>query len=355
MKVTHEEQGQSKIVMHVEATVEEVNRALSDGVDVFFARVGAMPLAPGEAPIDAMKKRFGEERAEKAMSDAVINYLLPFALEKEGFIPACSPVPEDSPLPEADKPFSFSATVFTRPELELSSYEPVEVTIKRPAVTDADVDDQLLGIAQQATAMQTDPVSGAQTPVTPAITDAWVAENFPIASINTVRELRAQIKQMLEAMNAQELEREKVNAAVAKLSERLVGDVPAEIIETMKKDMIAGIEEDLIGEGKLLDVVLKEQEIPREQFEQSMESQARMTLVEGLTMDAVFRHENLGITDADIEDTVNAIASTASPDDREAAAARLREMGRTPAVEEVAKRMKAGTWIAEHAKITIEV
>lgn len=355
MKVQHSESGQSKVTMSVEATAEEVDRALTDGVDVFLARVGAKPLTPGEDPLEAMKARFGDERAERALSDAVINYLLPFALEQEKLIPACSPMPNESPIPEPSSPFAFTVTVFTRPELELSSYEPVEVTVKREYTSDREVDDRILAIAQQAATTEPNPVTGMPQPVTPSITDEWVAEFFPVPEINTVGELRAQIKRMLDAMKENEMEREKVNAAVSKLSERLVGDIPAEIVETMKKDMIAGIEEDLLSEGKMLDVVLKDQQIPRERFEQSMEDQARMTLVEGLTMDAVFRHENLALSDEDIEDTINAIASTADPSDREAAVARLRDMGRTPAIEEVAKRMKAGTWIAEHAKITVEV
>ena len=355
MKVEHSEVAQNKVTMKVEATAEEVDRALTDGVDVFLARVGAKPLDAGEDALAGMALRFGENRAERALSDAVINYLLPFALEQEHLVPACSPVPETSPIPEAGKPFAFSVTVFTRPELELSSYEPPVVTVKREYTTDREIDERILAIAQQAATTEENPVTGMPQPVTPSITDAWVAENFPVEDINTVAELRTQLKRMLDSMKENDMERQKVNAAVAKLSERLVGDVPSEIVETMKKDMIAGIEEDLLAEGKMLDVVLKDQQITRELFEQSMEEQARATLMEGLTMDAVFRHEHLELTDADIEDTIGAIASTADPSDREAAANRLREMGRTPAIEEVAKRMKAGTWIADHAKITIEL
>lgn len=355
MKIEKSELAPNKVKLVAEASVEEADRALSDGVDVFLARVGAKPLAEGESPLEAMKVRFGEERAERALSDAAINYLLPFALEQEKLIPACSPLPEESPMPKPGEPFAFTVTVFTRPELELSSYEPPEIVVQREHTSEREIDDQILAIAKQATTTEDNAVTGMPQPVTPAITDTWVAENFPVKDINTVAELRAQIKRMLEAMKESDMEREKVNASVSKLAERLVGEVPAEIIETMKKDMIAGIEEELLSnEGKMLDVVLKDQGITREQFDESMETRARATLMEGLTMDAVFRHENLEITDEDVEDTIQAISSTADPSDREAAAQRLRDMGRTPAIEEVAKRMKAGTWIAQHAKITIE-
>ena len=303
-------------------------------------------------------RRFGPERADRALSDAVMNHLLPEALRQSGLEPACSPMPVGEPTPADGEPFSFSATVFVLPQLELSDYEtPVAVTVERVYASEHDVDQQLLALAAHFSTTEKSQLTGNEVRSLPAIDDEWVATVYPVPTINTVADLRAQLRTYLDRFNEDDFENRTVNAAVAALSERLEGEAPRQVVEILGRDMIADVEEEILAnEGKALNTALKEQGVKREDFDRAMFAQARDSVMESLTLDAVFRHEGMQVSDDDIEQAIARIASTAGDEGQVLAAqASLREMGRTPQLEEVARRLKAGQWIEAHAQVTVQV
>ena len=57
-------------------------------------------------------------------------------------VPSASPGSTRSTSSRAAKPYTFAFTVAVKPELELSSYEPVEIKLPAEA-SDKDVDDQI--------------------------------------------------------------------------------------------------------------------------------------------------------------------------------------------------------------------
>ncbi|MGI6591009.1 MAG: trigger factor [Eggerthellaceae bacterium] len=358
MNTDKEQQNESRYLITVELSADETDTAIKEGVPLFLERVQSMPLEEGEDLYSGLERRFGEERSGRALADAVINYVLPKALGQIGLEPACSPVPLQERTPEAGKPYSFQARVYVLPIAELSDYEtPVEVSVKRTYTTEDEIDQQLMALAVHFATEEKSELTGNEVRSVPTIDDEWVATVYPLPDINTVHDLRAQVRNRLDQMKEEEFENQKVNAAVAALSERL-GDADIdEIVQIVGKDMIANIEEEIIAnEGKILDVALKEQKIKREDFDRAMFERARDSVREGMTMDAVFRHENMEVTDEDLEDAIQRITSGAeSPEQALEAQVSLREQGRSPELVQVARRLKAGKWIGDHARVTVEV
>lgn len=358
MKTRKSKASESRYLIFVETEAPETDAAIREGVPMFLDRVHASQLGEGEDLHEGLVKRFGEERADQALSDAVMNYLLPLALRNLELEPACSPVPVGEPTPHAGEPFSFEANVYVLPQMELSDYEtPVSVSVERSYTTESEIDQQLLALAAHFSTVGESELTGNQVRTMPAIDDEWVATVYPVPGINTVEDLRAQLRNRLDTYKESDFENRKVNAAVAALSQRLEGEAPQEIVDIIAKDMIADVEEEVLAEqGKVLDTVLKEQKIKREDFDRAMYDRACDSVREGLTMDAVFRHEGMEVTDGDIEDAIRRISANAGDEAAVLQAqTNLREMGRTPELVEVARRLKAGQWIADHAQITVEV
>lgn len=358
MQTEKKQVSDSCYLITVNLTPDETAQAVKEGVPEFLERVQSMPFEEGEELRAGLVRRFGDERADRALADAVINHVLPAALRQTGLEPACSPVPLEEPTPQESQPYAFQAHVYVLPQVELSDYDtPVEVTVKRFYTTEDEIDQQLLALAAHFSTVSQSPLTGNDVRNIPTIDDEWVAKVYPVPFINTVDDLRAQLRTHLDAQKSDEFENQKVNAAVSVLSQRLQSQPPEEIVQIVFKDMVANIEESVLAnEGKILNVVLKEQKIKREDFDRGILDRARESVREGMTMDAVFRHEGMDVTDDDIEQAIQRM-TVGNGDEAEVmqAQAALREMGRTPELVEVARRLKAGQWIGAHANVTEEV
>lgn len=358
MQTAKKQVSDSCYLITVELTADETDKAIEEGVPQFLDRVQSMQLEEGESLHDGMVRRFGAERADRALADAVINHVLPAALNEAGLEPACSPVPLEEPTPQQGQPYAFRANVYVLPPVELSDYDtPVQVTVKRSFTTEDEIDQQLLALAAHFSTIEQSTLTGNDVRNIPTIDDNWVKNVYPVPFINTLADLRAQLRNHLDAQKNEEFENQKVNAAVNELSKRLEGEPPEEIVDIIFKDMVANIEEDVLAnEGKILNVVLKEQKIKREDFERGIRQRARESVLKGMTMDAVFRHEDMEIADDDLEAAIQKM-TVGNGDEGQVLQAQtaLREMGRTPELVEVARRLKAGQWIADHAQVTEEV
>ena len=88
----------------------------------------------------------------------------------------------------------------------------------------------------------------------------------------------------------------------------------------------------------------------QQQFGMMLMVQTRMVLVNGYSLDAVFRHEKLTLTDEDIMEACALI----NPQNPQLARQQMEDMGNAFALREMAERRKATKWVVEHAKITYE-
>lgn len=99
---------------------------------------------PGKAPRPVVDSIMGEGSVLTTVTEDLVNEVYPQALEENNLVPLQRPNYEfDLDTVEDHKPFSFTATIEVKPELELSSYEPVEVEIPSTEATEEEIDAQI--------------------------------------------------------------------------------------------------------------------------------------------------------------------------------------------------------------------
>ena len=117
----------------------------------------------------------------------------------------------------------------------LSSYDPVELEVYVPSVTDDDVELAIEALARE---------NGAE----PAeVDDAWVAEH--IDGADSVESMRSLVRSQLGEMNSYMAEREKAERCAAKLAERLGQSVPDDEVARVAAAMMSSIQQDLADSG----------------------------------------------------------------------------------------------------------
>ena len=98
----------------------------------------------GKAPRPIIDNALGAEAVPATVTDDVVNETYPLAIDECNLYPVSKPTfAEDMGLVAAGKPFEYSLEVEVKPELELSSYEPVEIDMPAEGASDAEVDDQI--------------------------------------------------------------------------------------------------------------------------------------------------------------------------------------------------------------------
>lgn len=75
-----------KCVCCVSASAAEMSKAFTDGLDAFVVQY-QMDQLEGKTSLEKINNALGEEDGKAAVYNAVINYLVPFALEKQGAMP----------------------------------------------------------------------------------------------------------------------------------------------------------------------------------------------------------------------------------------------------------------------------
>lgn len=350
MKVEKVNEVDGEVELSITASPEEVDKAFTDGLDVFISQFDLGKLE-GETSLQKIYNAMSPEEARDAVSSAVISYLIPFALDEANIIPMTSSSVNAEVDPEEGKEFTFNVTILAKPEIELSSYEPVEVSVLAPHdVTEQDIDIQLQMLASQFATVKVDPETGEEETIIPEVTDEWVVKNLKGMGVESVEELRSQFRATSEKVKEEQLESAKMNAVLAAYAERFDGDVDEKMIDAMTTDMLEGFKLELAKQGRTLMDFMLEQKTDEKQIRTSLATQARAQLIQGLVLDAIFRHEDLELGVPDLKNALTAMA----PGQEEDIFDQMQAAGRTFLLKEGAARMKAADWALENAKITIE-
>lgn len=147
MKVTQKKLDDNTVLLEAVAAPAEVDHAFNVAYFTFAQQMG-IPYDPNKTLNQIVEERMGIKDLDAVVKDHVLDYLAPFAIDKTDIIPAFPPIPEpQSPL-DRQHPFSFKLEVSLKPEFELTSYDPVEITVKKIRLTERDVDDQIERIAE---------------------------------------------------------------------------------------------------------------------------------------------------------------------------------------------------------------
>ena len=94
-------------------------------------------------------KTVGEAQFYAFLNHYAPTALAPHAISKAGIEPIMEPDVNSSMEFAPDKEFAFTAVVTPKPHYELTSYDPVVVTIPKVTITDEEIDEQLLNLADR--------------------------------------------------------------------------------------------------------------------------------------------------------------------------------------------------------------
>ena len=149
MKVTEKKLADGVIKLDCEATAIEVNNALKEAAEAFAMQMGVRP-APGKSIEELAKEQLGIADLDKIVEPNAIEVLVPRALDRRNLVPAFPPKATPTVKFERGKKFTFTLNVTVKPTYELTSYEPVEITVPPFTFDETPINQQLEEIAKNS-------------------------------------------------------------------------------------------------------------------------------------------------------------------------------------------------------------
>ncbi len=145
-------------------------------------------------------------------------------------------------------------------------------------------------------------VKEVQAPVLPDLTDEFVQEN---TEFETVDELRAALRQDLEARAQREYEDEYFRQVVQALIERSTLKIPQAMIEDEMASLRHGIDVQMQQAGTTLEQVLAQTGKDKDEFEAELREAAVRNLQQRLVLAELARRENLDLSEDEIQAAIN--------------------------------------------------
>lgn len=187
-----------------------------------------------------------------------------------------------------------------------------------------------------------------QKPVTPVIDDAWLSEFLPMYS--SLEDLRSDIRSNIQYRNEEQYEMYKRELAVKSLVDRFEGSIADDVYKTASQTLVQNIQAGLQQQGMTWEDFLA-QNGGEHQVNMMVMLQTREMTVQGYVLDAIFRHENLELTDDDILEACHMMNPNVNP---QQVRQQFEAEGKDFVLREAAQRLKANKWVADHAKVTYQ-
>src|SRR5699024_3210216 len=165
--------------------------------------------------------------------------------------------------------------------------------------------------------------------------------------VETLDELKEKTKENLQNQREQEAENEQRETLIEKASDNAEVDIPDAMVETELDRMLQEFEQRLQMQGMTLDMYYQFSGQDKDDLKEQMREDAGKRVKTNLTLEAIYYAENLEVTDEDVEEELNNMASMYGTD-----AEQLKQMlgGNTDALKEELKGKKAIDFLAEHSK-----
>lgn len=155
MKVKQKKLADGKIQLDATATVQEVDRALNAAQIAFAQQMNLRPKE-GKTVAQVVESELGITDIDAVVQSQAIDHLVPSAIDKQGIIPAFPPkAMGKNPLKRGEE-YVFSFQMTPKPDYELSSYDPVSITIAPFRIDPAEVDHELAQLADRFVEYVTD-------------------------------------------------------------------------------------------------------------------------------------------------------------------------------------------------------
>lgn len=156
MKATVEPLEGNKVKVSVEVDEAEFDKAIDAAFRKISREVRIPGFRPGKAPRKVLERRFGHEVGrEQALQDSLPDFYTQALRDQD--VDAIAPPDIDITGGREDGALVFDAVVEVRPDVQVAGYDGLRVTLDRPEVSDAEVDEQIDRMRQvQATLIEVD-------------------------------------------------------------------------------------------------------------------------------------------------------------------------------------------------------
>ncbi len=173
-----------------------------------------------------------------------------------------------------------------------------------------------------------------------------------VGGFDSLDELKDTLRERLAREKAIQHVQAKERGVRRALAERLEGDIPEVMVGTRAESMMRDFVQGLESRGMSMEQYLELSGVSDEVIAADITGQAEQGVKEDLALEALFRTLDLGITDEDVDEELELMA-TATNQDKGEARAQWEEMGLMPVIREQIQQKKAVNWLLDNA--TIEV
>ncbi len=140
-RVVNLEDNTSKITVTVEA--QAIDAKLKKVYRELAGKYNFPGFRKGKAPRAVIDNALGKETVLAQATEDIINDAYPEAVEDLRLFPVGSPDFGDPGMVEAGQDFTFEFTVGKKPEIELESYEPVEIELPSQGASEEEIEEQV--------------------------------------------------------------------------------------------------------------------------------------------------------------------------------------------------------------------
>lgn len=142
MKITQKKLDGGKVLVSAVASTAEVAKALN-AAHLAFAQQMSLRPEKGKTVAQVAEERMGIRDLDSVVTAQAQEALMPFAVDKTGIIPAFPPTVDPKSRLKRGQTFQFEVTVTPKPDYELTSYDPVSITVPPLVIDPAEVDAQI--------------------------------------------------------------------------------------------------------------------------------------------------------------------------------------------------------------------
>lgn len=126
--------------------------------------------------------------------------------------------------------------------------------------------------------------------------------------VETLDELKDKKRKELEEQRKQEIENEKREILINKASENAEIDIPKEMIESELEQMMSEFEQRLQMQGMTLEMYTQFSGQDEKDLKEQMREDAEKRVRTNLTLEAIYKQENLEVTDEDVQEELERMA-----------------------------------------------
>lgn len=139
-------------VVSVEATASEKEVAAAlNAAQIAFAQANGLRPDGSKTPAKIAEEQLGIKDLDAIVAQNAIEALTLFAIDKFDVVPAYPPKAQPRDALKRGSTFAFDLRITLKPEYELSSYDPVEITVPEFVIDEASIDAQIADIAKNYT------------------------------------------------------------------------------------------------------------------------------------------------------------------------------------------------------------